>query len=207
LLGQDEVQAMLDALAESSPALAAGLVPKLMSLALVTAVLGRLVEEGVPVRDMRAIASALVANAARSTDPAELTELIRPALGAAIVQTLAGLREPVAAIALDPVLENLLAGAVRAAPGSNWPFDPELGQRVGEAITAAAEPLLGEGRRFAVVTTPLVRRALWMLLRVRLPQPVVMSFVEIPDDRTVDVVAVVGGKDAARPQSPVEEGA
>lgn len=207
LLGQDEVQAMLDTLAETSPALAAGLVPKLMSLALVTAVLGRLIEEGVPVRDMRAIASALVANAARSTDPAELTELIRPALGAAIVQTLAGLREPVAAIALDPVLENLLAGAVRAAPGSNWPFDPELGQRVGEAITAAAEPLLAEGRRFAVVTTPLVRRALWMLLRVRLPQPVVMSFVEIPDDRTVDVVAVVGGKDAARPLSPVEEGA
>jgi hypothetical protein len=46
-----------------------------------------------------------------------------------------------------------------------------------------------------------------MLLRVRLPQPVVLSFIEIPDDRTVDVVAVVGGKDAGRPQSPVEEGA
>jgi flagellar biosynthesis protein FlhA len=211
LLGQDEVQAMLDTLAETAPALAAGLVPKLMSLALVTAVLGRLVEEGVPVRDMRTIAAALVANAARATDPADLTELVRPALGPAIVQTLAGLREPVAAIALDPVLENLLAGAVRAAPGSNWPFDPELGQRVGEAITAAAEGLLAEGRRFAIVTTPLVRRPLWLLLRVRLPQPVVLSFTEIPDDRTVDVVAVVGGKDPAKPASApvsaVEEGA
>jgi flagellar biosynthesis protein FlhA len=58
---------------------------------------------------------------------------------------------------------------------------------------------MAEGRRFAVVTTPLVRRPLWALLRVRLPQPVVMSFVEIPDDRTVDVVAVVGGRGADSP--------
>ncbi|MFZ4687927.1 MAG: flagellar biosynthesis protein FlhA [Polymorphobacter sp.] len=201
LLGQDEVQAMLDTLAETAPALAGSLMPKLLPLSTVTAVVQRLVEEAVPVRDTRAIVSALVAQAARSTDAAELTELVRPALGPAIVQTLAGLREPVAAIALDPALENLLAGAVRAAPGSPWPFDPDLGSRVGEAISAAAEGLMADGRRFAVVTTPLVRRPLWLLLRVRLPQPVVLAFSEIPDDRTVDVVAVVGGANPP-PQSP-----
>jgi hypothetical protein len=32
-------------------------------------------------------------------------------------------------------------------------------------------------------------------LKVRLPQPVVLAFGEIPDERTVDVVAVVGGAD------------
>ena len=52
---------------------------------------------------------------------------------------------------------------------------------------------MATGKRFAVVTTPPVRRALWLLLRVRLPQPVVLAFTEIPDDRSVDVVAVVGG--------------
>ncbi len=196
LIGQDEVQAMLDTLAESAPALAGGLVPKLLPLSTVTTVIQRLVEEGVPVRDTRAIVAALIGSAARSQDPAELAELVRPALGAAIVQTLAGLREPVAAIALDPALENLLAGAVRAAPGSPWPFDPELGQRVGEAVSGAAEALVAAGRRFAIVTTPLVRRPLWLLLRVRLPQPVVLAFGDIPDDRTVDVVAVVGGREA-----------
>ncbi len=193
LLGQDEVQALLDTLAESAPALAGALVPKLLPLATVATVFQRLVEEGVPVRDTRAIVSALVTNAGRSQDAAELTELVRPALGAAIVQTLTGLREPVTAIAIDPALENLLAQAVRVSPGSAWPFDPDLGARVGAAVSAAADGLIGEGRRFAVVTTPLVRRALWLLLRVRLPQPVVLAFSEIPDDRQVDVVAVVGG--------------
>jgi len=193
LIGQDEVQALLDALAETAPALAGALVPKLMPLATVTGVFQRLVEEGVPVRDTRSIIAALVANAQRATDPAELAEIIRPALGPAIVQTLAALREPVTAIALDPALEQLLASAVRAAPGSAWPFDPDLGARVGEAVSAAAQPLVAEGRRFAIVTVPLVRRHLWALLRVRLPQPVVLAFSEIPDDRTIDVVAVVGG--------------
>jgi flagellar biosynthesis protein FlhA len=209
LIGQDEVQALLDTLAETAPALAGALVPKLLPLATVTGVLQRLVEEGVPVRDTRSIVSALVTSAARSTDAGELTEIIRPALGAAIVQTLAGLREPVAAIALDPALEQLLASAVRAAPGSAWPFDPDLGARVGEAVSAAAQPLVNDGRRFAVVTIPLVRRPLWALLRVRLPQPVVLAFSEIPDDRSIDVVAVVGGitPPAAIPNSPQTPGA
>jgi flagellar biosynthesis protein FlhA len=193
LLGQDEVQALLDTLADSAPALAGALVPKLLPLAIVTAVFQRLVEEAVPVRDTRAIVSALVANATRSTDAAELTEIIRPALGPAIVQTLAGLKEPLAAIAIDPALENLLAQAVRAAPGSAWPFDPDLGARVGAAVSTAADALIAENRRFAIVTTPLLRRPLWALLRARLPQPVVLAFGEIPDDRPVDVVAVVGG--------------
>jgi flagellar biosynthesis protein FlhA len=199
LLGQDEVQAMLDTLAETAPALAGALVPKLLSLAVVTQVVQRLVEEAVPVRDARTLVSALVAAAPRSQDPAELTELVRPALGAAIVQTLAGLKEPVAAIAIAPELETLLLGAVRAAPGQAWPFDPELGARVGEAVSAAAAPLVAAGTRFAVVTVPQVRRALWTLLKVRLPQPVVLAFGEIPDERTVDVIAVVGGLEPVAP--------
>lgn len=193
LVGQDEVQAMLDTLAESAPALAGALVPKLLSLAVVTQVVQRLVEEGVPVRDLRTLVSALVALSTRTQDPAELAEAVRASLGPAIIQTIAGLKEPVAAIALAPELESLLVGAVRAAPGQAWPFDPELGGRVGEAVSAAAAPLVAEGRRFAIVTVPLVRRALWTLLKVRLPQPVVLAFGEIPDERTVDVVAVVSG--------------
>ena len=163
----------------------------------------RLIEEGVPVRDTRIIVSALVVNAARSLDAGELTEMIRPALGGAIVQTLSGLREPMAAIALDPALEGLLASAVRAAGGSAWPFDPDLGARVGEAVSAAAAPIIADGRRFAIVTIPMVRRPLWALLRVRLPQPVVLAFSEIPDDRTIDVVALVGGPHANSATGPV----
>ncbi|MEI6485909.1 MAG: FHIPEP family type III secretion protein [Sphingomonadales bacterium] len=201
LLGQDEVQALLDTLAETAPALAGALTPKLLSVAIVTQVLQRLVEEGIAVRDMRSIAGALVAAAARTQEPADLAETIRPALGAALVHELAGVKGALAAVALDPGLESLLVQAVRANPGAAHPFDPALVTRVAEAAATATRALLAEGRRFAIVTVPQVRRALWQLLRVRLPQVPVLAFPDIPDTRDVEVVAVIGAAAAANPAS------
>ncbi len=190
LLGQDEVQKLLDGLAADAPQLVAVLVPKLLPLAAVTQVLQRLVEEGVPIRDLRAVIEALAAVAGRSPDAVELTELVRPALGGAIVQTLAGLREPLAAITLAPELEELLSASVRAAPDSAWPFDPALGSRV---LDSLAEAQGRQERAAAVVTAPPIRRALFQLIRHRLPGTRVLSIFEIPDDRAIEVVATVGG--------------
>ena len=161
LLGQDEVQALLDTLAAAHPQLVAGLVPKLLPLATVTTVLQRLLEEGVPIRDLRRTISSLAAVAARTQDPAEL---VRIGLGGAIVQTRCSLREPLMAISFASDLEDLLTQAVRASGSGAYPFDPALGGRVGEAVRAAAAPLIAAGTRFAVVTTPLLRRPLWGLL-------------------------------------------
>jgi flagellar biosynthesis protein FlhA len=196
LLGQDEVQALLDTLAEKTPALAGALTPKLLSVAVVTQVLQRLLEEGISIRDLRSIASALVAVASKSQEPTELAELIRPALGASLVQELAGVKAPLAAVALDPSLESLLVQAMRANPGAAHPFDPALVTRVAEAVSAATRSLMNEGRRFAIVTVPQVRRPLWQLLRARLPGVPVLAFPDIPDDRDVEVLAVIG---AAQP--------
>jgi flagellar biosynthesis protein FlhA len=192
LLGQDEVQALIDTLAETAPALAAALAPKALSVAIITQVLARLVEEGISIRDLRSIAGALIAAAPHTQDPAELAERIRPVLGAAIVQGLAGVKGPLTAVALDPGLEGLLVQAVRANPGAAHPFDPALVTRVVEAAASATAPLLADGTRFAIVTVPPVRRALWQLLRARLPQVPVLAFPDIPDDRDVTVAAVIG---------------
>jgi flagellar biosynthesis protein FlhA len=202
LLGQDEVQALLDTLAETAPALAGALTPKLLSVAVVTQMLQRLLEEGISIRDLRSIASALVAVAPKSQEPAELAELIRPALGAALVQELAGVKAPLAAVALDPGLETLLVQAVRANPGAAHPFDPALVTRVAEAVAAATRSLMNEGRRFAIVTVPQVRRPLWQLLRARLPGLPVLAFPDIPDDRDVEVLAVIGAAQPARAPTP-----
>ncbi len=193
LLGQDEVQKLLDGLAASAPQLVSGLVPKVLPLGVVTQVLQRLLEEGVPVRDLRLVVGALAAVTGRSADPAELTELIRPALGGAIVQTLCGLREALPAITLAPELEELLAASVRAAPQSAYPFDPALAGRVLDSLAQAAG---GHARPVAVVTAPAVRRALFLLIRHRLPGTRVLSIFEIPDDSAIEVVATVGGTPA-----------
>ena len=197
LLGQDEVQKLLDTLATSAPQLVAGLVPKLLPLPTVTAVLQRLLEEGVPIRDLRRTIGALSAVASRSADAGELTELVRPALGGAIVQALAATRAPLLAITLAPELEELLAASVRANPASLYPFDPALAQRVAAALVDAAGPLQREGSPITVVTAPTIRRALFQLLRHRLPGAHVLSIFEVPDDRAIEVISTVG---AAQPE-------
>ncbi len=191
LLGQDEVQSLLDTLARSAPQLVAGLVPKQLSLATLTVVLQRLVEEGVPIRDLRRTLGALTSVAGRSQDAAELTELVRPALGGAIVQSLVTLRAPLGAVTLAPDLEDLLAASVRANPGADYPFDPALAARV----TTSLRDAMG-GEPVAIVTTPAIRRALFQMIRVPLPGVRVLSIFEIPDDRAIEVVATIG---AAQP--------
>ena len=200
LLGQDEVQALLDTLADQAPALAAALSPKALPAPVVAQVLARLLEEGISLRDLRSIAAALVVAAPKSQDPAELAELIRPALGAALVQELAGVKGALAAVAVDPGLEHLLVQAVRANPGTAHPFDPALVTRVAEAVSAATADLLAGPRRFAIVTVPALRRPLWQLLHARLPRVPVFAFPDIPDSRDVEVLAVIGAA-ASPPQA------
>jgi flagellar biosynthesis protein FlhA len=60
-------------------------------------------------------------------------------------------------------------------------------------IGEVAGPLLGEAKRFCVVTSPIARRPLARLLAPHLRDVPVLSFLEIPDGKSVDVVAVVGG--------------
>ena len=194
LLGQDEVQKLLDTLGCAHPQLVAGLVPKLLPLATVTAVLQRLLEEGVPIRDVRRTIASLAAVAGRTSDAGELAELVRTGLGAAIVQTLAGLREPLLAISFDSALEELLTTAVRASGGVPYPFEPTLAAQVAAAVRDAAAPLAAAASRFAVVTTPLLRRPVYGLLKGHLPDGcAVLSFYEIPDGKAVEVTAIVGG--------------
>jgi len=191
LLGQDEVQKLLDTLQTATPQLVGG-VTKALSLQTITQVLQTLLDEAVPIRDFRRIIEALSGVSHRTQDAGDLTELVRPALGGLIVQRLCGIREQLKIITLDGELEQLLVASVRADPTGAYPLDPALSQRILTALGEAASPLLSDGTTFAVVTTPLVRRPLFQLLRQHLPDVTVLSFYEIPDSRQVQVVAVVG---------------
>ncbi|MFS0737603.1 flagellar biosynthesis protein FlhA [Sphingomonas sp. 1P06PA] len=193
LFGLDEAQKLLDALKDIAPQLAAGLVPQPLSLAGLAALCRSLLAERVSLKDFRRIAEAIIDAAREEPDAARLVEGVRERIGAIIVQGLVPVKETLPVITLDAGLEGLLAQAIRTGPGAQHPFEPALAQRIVAAVTGAAQPLMGEARRFALVTSPLARRALARLLKPHLPEMPVMSFLEIPDGKPVEVVAVVGG--------------
>jgi flagellar biosynthesis protein FlhA len=193
LFGQDDMQGLLDALASRHPQLAASLSPKTVPLALTTQVAQTLLEEGVSLRGFPRIAAALSQHAPALPDPAQLVEAVRSRIGGLILGAIAadGADQPLQVIALAPGLEQLLVAAQRAAPATDYPFEPGLGARLVEAVSDAAAAPLAEGKPVALVTQPGPRRALWRLLRIR-PAIPVLAFSELQDSRTVEVIAVVG---------------
>lgn len=192
LFGQDEMHALIEVLGQRHPQLAQSIGPKALPLPVITAVCRMLLEEGVSLREFPRIAAAIGQFAPKSQEPAELLEMVRPTLGGLIV---AGFAPPGAAlklIAMAPPLEQLLVSAQRAAPQTAWPFEPQLATRLSEAVLQAAEAPLAAGDPVALVSQPGPRRALWSLLRGSGHAIPVLGFTELPDNRTVDVIAVVG---------------
>ena len=206
LFGMDEAQKLLDNLKESAPQLVAGLTPAPLTLAQIAAAARALLSEGVPLKDFRRIAEAMVDAARETTDPAALVEAVRSRIGALIVQTIVPVRMPLPVITLDAGLESLLAQSVRIGGAAHHPFEPALAQRIVEAVSSAAQPMVARAARFALVTSPVARRALARLLRPHLPDMPVMSFLEIPDGKPVEVIAVVGGATDPVPSLEASDG-
>jgi flagellar biosynthesis protein FlhA len=188
LLGPDEVQSLLDRLKESAAQLVASLSPNPVPLTTLTQVLRALLAEGIPLKEFRRIAAAIAVAAQRTLDPEELVEAIRPDLGPLIIQRLCGPREALRVMTLEGGLEAILGQAVRSDPA----IEPDLGRRIVDALQQAARPLIAENKPFALVVQPAVRLAVRKLVRASLPDTPVMSFLEVPEDKPVEVVAVIG---------------
>jgi flagellar biosynthesis protein FlhA len=192
LLGPDEVQSLLDRLKELAPQLVASLSPTPVPPTTLTQVLRSLLSEGITLKEFRRIAAAVAVAAQRTLDPEELVEAIRPDLGPLIIQRLCGPREPLRVMTLEGGLEAILGQAVRSDPANRHMIEPDLGRRIIDALQQAARPLIAEGKPFALVVQPAVRLAVRKLVRASLPDTPVMSFLEVPEDKAVEVVAVIG---------------
>ncbi len=197
LFGMDEAQSLLDTLKTAYPLLVEGLSPQPYSLAAVTALCKALLKERIPLRDFRKVAEAMVDLTQAELSPDELVEAVRQQLGGLIVQTIVPVKMPLPAITFDGELETLLTQSVQAGPNAEWPFDPDLSSRIVKAVGAAVEPLQRAARSCAIITSPICRAAIARLLRAQLTDVPVLSFLEIPENKAVEVLAVIGGKETA----------
>ncbi|MDT8760650.1 flagellar biosynthesis protein FlhA [Sphingomonas psychrotolerans] len=196
LLGPDEVQSLLDGLKERAASLVASLCPQPVPLTTLTSVLRGLLQENIPLKEFRRIAAAIAVAAQKTLDAEEILELIRPDLGPLIIQRLCGVREPLRVMTLEGQLEALLGQAVRSDPSRRHTIEPDLGRRIADALQRAAGPLIAEAKPFALVVQPAIRVAIRKLVKSILPDTPVMSFFEVPEDKAVEVVAVIGAPEA-----------
>ena len=190
MLGRQEVQHLLDKLAGDNKSLVDDVVPKLVSLTLLQRLLQNLLHEEVSIRDMRTILDTLAEHATQQTDVLELTEVVRVALGRAITQQWFGGEDELRVMGLDVNLEQVLLQALHNGGG----LEPGLAETLMAQAQAALERQEAAGEAPVLVVQHSVRALLSRFLRRRLKYLVVMSQAEIPDDRTLKVINLVGGQ-------------
>ena len=191
LLGQDSVQQLLDKLAQSSPKLVENLVPKILGLGVVNKVMQNLLEEGIPVRDVKTIAEALAEHGAKSQDTDTLTAKVRIALGRTIFQTANGVGEEMAVMVLDSQLEQILQNAVQGNAGG---LEPSLMESVIGQVVAASGKIEAQGSNPVLLVGSQARLFLSRLLRGRIGNFYILAYEEIPPNKNIKVVATIGNQ-------------
>ena len=198
LLGRSETQQLLDHLGREAPKLVEDFVPKVVSLAVFHKLLRGLLEEEVPIRDMRNIIEAVSEHAPRlaaqnpagtGPDPSELLAVTRVALGRAICEQWFPGNSEMKVMSLEPRLERVLTQALTTSGA----IEPGLAENLLQEVDRAVQQLEAAGDVAVLVVPPVLRPTLTRFLRNHFPQMGVLSSLEIPDDRMLKIAVVIGG--------------
>lgn len=195
LLGHEEVQQLMQLLAKTSPKLAEELVPGMISLSTLLKVLQALLQEQVPVRDIRTIAEAIANVAVKSQDPAAMVAAVRVSLARAIVQGIVGLEPELPVITLEPRLEQILLNSIqKAGQGAEDGIllEPGMAEKLQRSLMEAAQRQEMLGKPVILLVAGPVRAMLSRFARLAVPSIHVLAYQEIPDNKQVTIVATVG---------------
>lgn len=161
LLGRQEVQALLDEVGKAHPKLVEELIPTLVPLGTVVRVLGNLLKEGIPIRDLRSILEAVSDQATNTKDAEVLTEYARQALARTITKQYQAPDGSLQVITLDPRLDRSLAEQAAALPpGATLNLDPTFSHKLLTGLKQAAERVAARGQQPIVLCSQVVRRHL-----------------------------------------------
>jgi len=192
LIGHQDVQQLLDRLAQQTPKLVEDLVPKRLSLGAVVKVLQNLLAERVPIRNFRGIVESLAENAGQSQDPGVLAAAVRVGLGRQIVQEIAGLGTEVPVITLAPELEQILLQSLQGGGPAGAAVEPGLADRLQKNVADAARRQEAAGEPAVLLVSPALRPWLSRFTRHVAQNLHVLAYNEVPDNRRVKLVTALG---------------
>ncbi|MFL0797392.1 MAG: flagellar biosynthesis protein FlhA [Cellvibrionaceae bacterium] len=199
LLCHEDVQTLLDRLAEKSPKLVDELIPNTVSLNTLLKVLQGLLRERVPIRDMRSIAEALAASGEKSQDPVMLCAIVRTALSRSIVQSIVGTEVNIPVITLEPNLEQLLLKAIQQAQKAGADegafIEPSLADQLQQSMQEASQKQEMAGKPVVFLVAAPIRSLINKIARISTADSHVLAYTEIPDNKQITIEATVGSGD------------
>jgi type III secretion protein V len=210
-LGLHEVQWMVNRLKDLYPALADAVTPKPVSPLHLTEVLRRLVDEGVSIRDLKAIFEALAKWGNVDHEVAALTEHVRAALKEKICFQLAGGKNVLYVYQLDPELAEMFRNSLRhGSSGLYLAMEPATIQQVMDAANAQFGQLPATAQRPVILCDGDIRRYVRRLLEYNFPELSAISYEQLSPQITtypLGMVALTDGQAAGRARQKIDEGA
>lgn len=188
LLSRQDVKTMLDKVKETNPTIVDDIVPNVVSIAYLQRVLGMLLKEGVPIRDLPTILETLGDYQYALKDIDVTTEYVRQALKRTITRKFSEAGQ-IRVFTLDNEIENLIVSSLKKTEqGSYLAMDPENIQKIINAFNKETEKVKDVIPTPIVLTSPIVRIYFKKLIDQFVPNVIVISFNEI--DNSVQIQSI-----------------
>jgi flagellar biosynthesis protein FlhA len=181
LLGRQETQDLLDHFKLTYPKLIEDVVPKVISVGTLQRILQLLLEEGVPIKDLRTILEVAGENAARFPDPIDMLPYIRYALRRTIIQETFGEETTLKVLGIEPAFERLIEQAIgSAAIANDGLIEPSLAKLFGEQVISGVEDMEKNNLAPVIVSGSRTRMTFSRIARRVCPQAIVIAINELP---------------------------
>lgn len=188
LLTRQEINNILNNLRKNNEALVSDLIPGLITVNELQKVLGNLLREGVPIRDVETILETLGDYGASIKDTDILTEYVRQSLKRAISRKFAEAGQ-LKVVSIDPQIENTIMASVKKMDsGSYLALEPQVIQDIVSAVGDAIGKVKELVPSVIILTSPIVRVYVKKLIDQFYPNVVVLSFNEI--DSNIQIQAL-----------------
>ena len=194
LIGQDEVQDLLDNLQKSSPKLVETVIPKILPLNQLTGILKILLSEAVPITDLKRVLELLSNINISKMSIVEISEIIRPALVGLLIQKICPINKELSVITLSPEMEQIIINALKEKNTTGISLDPTFTKNMLTAIAQAYETASSKGDNCILLTSPIIRKDLANLIRQNIEDLHVLAFTELPETRRINIIATIENK-------------
>jgi flagellar biosynthesis protein FlhA len=195
ILGQDDVQILLDNLAKSAPNLVESIIPKIITLTNLTSVLKKLLQDRIPITDLRKILEHISNVQSKGLSNEEIAETLRPSLVELLIQQIVPVNEALPVIVFDSEIEQLLISAANQFDADVLMLDSSMAEGIVTEVNNALEIQANRGRKGVVVTHAAVRKKLMNFLGIHINDVIVLGVNEIPYRRQLEVIATIGNKE------------
>jgi len=192
LLGRQETQDLLDHFKLSYPKLVEDVIPKVVSVATLQRILQMLLDENVPIKDLRTIIEVASEHPDRLANPIDVMPFIRYALRRTIVQETLGEGPNYQVLGIQPEFERLIEQSIGAgAVAPDGVIEPSLARLFGEEVIKGVQEMEANNLPPVIVSGTRTRMTFAKIAKRVCPQAIVLALGELPPSANLSFYRVI----------------